>query len=382
MVGLIAHEWVEPRGGSERVAAAIADAFPGSQLVVPWNNAPQRLAGHLVRETWMARSPFRDRKALSALVLPWVWRRAVPEDVAYDFVVASTHLFAHHVAPRGRSAGMPKLVYVHSPARYIWNPELDPRGASLAARAASVPLKRIDRRRAREARAIAANSEYVRRRVQDAWHRDAVVIHPPVDVERIGAVPDWAAQLPSGDAAVLAGLPDGFLLGASRFISYKRLDLVIAAGEAADLPVVLAGGGPEREALVRRAAESRVPVAFVDDPSDELLYALYQRAAAFVFPAVEDFGMMPVEAMAAGTPVIAKAEGGALETVVPGVSGSLVERFEDSGALRRAVEESLALDRDRVRASAARFSVARFQDRIRDWVAEHAGSEDTGGLPA
>jgi glycosyltransferase involved in cell wall biosynthesis len=379
MVGLIAHEWVEPRGGSERVAAAIADAFPGSQLVVPWNNAPQRLAGHLVRETWMARSPFRNRKALSALVLPWVWRRAVPEDVAYDFVVASNHLFAHHVAPRGRSAGIPKLVYVHSPARYIWNPELDPRGASLAARAAAVPLKRIDRRRAREARAIAANSEYVRRRVQQAWHRDAVVIHPPVDVERITAVSDWSERVPTGGAAVLAALPDRFLLGASRFISYKRLDLVIAAGEAAGLPVVLAGGGPQRAELAGLAAAATIPVTLVDDPPDELLYALYQRAAAFVFPAVEDFGMMPVEAMAAGTPVIAKAEGGTLETVVPGTSGTLVDRFEDTDALRRAVADALALDRGGVRASAERFSVAHFQDRMRTWVAEHAGRQDPTG---
>jgi glycosyltransferase involved in cell wall biosynthesis len=362
---------VEPRGGSERVAAAIADAFPGSDVVVPWNNAPERLHGHVVRESWLATSPLRNRKALAALVLPFVWRRLVPPAARYDWVIASSHLFSHHVRLRGASAASPKFVYVHSPARYIWNPELDARGASALARAVSVLLKPVDRFRAREATAIAANSEYVRQRVRRAWHRDAVVIHPPVDVDRIAAVPDWADRLPAADRAVVAALPGRYILGASRFIGYKRLDLVIRAGEAAGLPVVLAGGGPDRPLLEQAAAGAAVPVTFVDEPSDAMLYALYQRAHVFVFPPVEDFGMMPVEAMAAGTPVIANAEGGTRESVVDGLSGVLVERF-DADTLRSAVQRAGELDRDRIRAHAARFSVDAFQSRIRTWVGQQA----------
>ena len=235
------------------------------------------------------------------------------------------------------------------------------------ARAASTVLKPLDRRRAQEATAVAANSEYVRRRVQRAWLRDATVIHPPVDVDRINAEPDWTARLDGRDAAVAAALPGEYLLGASRFIAYKRLDLVVRAGEASGLPVVLAGGGPDHEAVQALARQAEVPVTIVSEPSAALLSALYQRAAAFVFPAVEDFGMMPVEAMAAGTPVVANAQGGTRESVVPGLSGALVERF-DREELRRAVEQARAVDRRALVDHAASFSVARFQERIRAWV--------------
>jgi glycosyltransferase involved in cell wall biosynthesis len=358
---------VEPRGGSERVAAAIADAFPGSDVVVPWNNAPRRLDGHTVRESWLARSPLRDRKALAALVLPAVWRRIVPKHRDYDWVIASSHLFSHHIRLRGRSAGKPKYVYVHSPARYIWNPELDDRGDSLLARLASVVLKPVDRFRAQEAKSIAANSEYVRRRVQRAWGRDAVVIHPPVDVELIMDTADWATRLDPTDVSTVAGLPEHFILGASRFVSYKRLDVAIRAGEASGLPVVLAGSGPDRAVLEQAAAAARVPVVFVDDPCDAMLYTLYQRADVFVFPPIEDFGMMPVEAMAAGTPVVANAVGGARESVVPGLSGVLLTSF-DEDVLAAAVSEALTLNRDRIREHAAGFSVEAFQARLHAWV--------------
>ncbi|WP_211342744.1 glycosyltransferase [Amnibacterium kyonggiense] len=358
---------MEPRGGSERVAAAIADAFPGSDVVVPWNNAPRRLEGHDVRESWLARSPFRDRKALAALVLPAVWRRVVPKQRDYDWVIASSHLFSHHIRLRGRSSGRPKFVYVHSPARYIWNPELDDRGASAIARLVSVALKPIDRLRAKEATSIAANSEYVRTRVQRAWGRDAIVIHPPVDVDRIAEEQDWAVRLGADERSVLDGLPGRFVLGASRFVSYKRLDVVIRAGEAAGLPVVLAGSGPDRTMLEAMATHAAVPVMLVDDPSDAMLYALYQRADVFVFPPVEDFGMMPVEAMAAGTPVVANAIGGARESVRPGLSGVLLDDFEPQ-SLARAVEEALTLDRERIREHAMSFSVEAFQARVHAWV--------------
>lgn len=372
------------------MAAAIADAFPGSDVVVPWNNAPHRLRGHVVRESWLASSLLRNRKALSALVLPFVWRRVVPSDRPYDWVIASSHLFAHHVRLPASRRRVPKLVYVHSPARYIWNPELDPRGSSVLARAASILLKPLDRLRAQEAASIAANSEYVRARVRRAWGRDAEVIHPPVDVERIQAVRDWTDLLEPHDLAQMDGLPQEFVLGASRFIGYKRLDLVIRAGEAAGLPVVLAGGGPDRALLETESARASVPVHFVIDPSDELLYALYQRATVFVFPAIEDFGMMPVEAMAAGTPVVANAEGGARESVVPGVSGVLLERFGEQ-ELRDAVRSARVLDPQRIRLHATAFSVEAFQSRVKRWlesIQRESGPDDprptvdsTGRIP-
>jgi glycosyltransferase involved in cell wall biosynthesis len=334
---------------------------------VPWNNAPWRTISPRVRESWLARSPLRNRKAVAALALPAVWRTVVGDAKDYDWVLASSHLFSHHVKAQGVLGRARKFVYVHSPARYIWNPELDDRGSGRLARAAGAALKPVDRMRAQEAHSIAANSEFVRARVEDAWRRDAVVIHPPVDVQRIFAGRSWADRVAPEEQAMLEGLPDRFVLGASRFVSYKRLDLVIRAGEAAGLPVVLAGEGPLQAELEAAAADAEVPVHFVPKPSSPLLYALYEAAAVFVFPAVEDFGMMPVEAMAAGVPVVANALGGARESVTPGVSGVLVHGFSRQ-ELAEAVDAAVRLDRAAIPETVRRFSVERFQERIRGWV--------------
>jgi glycosyltransferase involved in cell wall biosynthesis len=315
MTGLIAHEWIEARGGSENVLDSIAALYPDADLVTPWLNATQRFADHSVRELWLARSPLRGRKALSVPFLAAAWRRAVPVDTKYDWVIASSHLFSHHILPRGLSCDAPKLVCAYTPARYIWNPEMDGRGEGTVARAGSALLRPLDRRRAGEAAAVAGISEFVRKRIEDTWQRDAAVIYPPVETTAIQSVADWRTQLSPAELALLATLPTEFVLGASRFIPYKRLDLVISAGEEVGIPVVLAGGGPEKSRLQAQAAEASVPVVIVDDPSTALLYALYQRAAVFVFPPLEDFGIMPVEAMALGTPVVANAAGGSAETV-------------------------------------------------------------------
>ncbi len=373
IVGLVVHEWIEPHGGSERVLEVIADTFPTSDIVVPWNNAPWRHITPRVTESWLASTPIRDRKAMAAVALPMVWRTVVDRHKEYEWVLASSHLFSHHVRAKGAGGDAPKFVYVHSPARYIWNPELDDRGKGPIARVVGAGLKPIDRRRAKEARSIAANSAFVKARVEQAWQRDAVVIHPPVDVQRIIDGRRWRDRLTPQEEAVLAALPAQFVLGASRFVSYKRLDLVVRAGEASGLPVVLAGDGPLRAELELLAAEASVPVVFVESPGSALLYALYESAAVYVFPPVEDFGMMPVEAMAAGTPVIANAVGGARESVRPGVNGVLVERF-DAAELQRAVHAAAALDRSRIPDSVLDFSVQSFQRRLEDWVQTGLGA--------
>ncbi|GAA4186488.1 glycosyltransferase family 4 protein [Gryllotalpicola kribbensis] len=370
MTGLIAHEWIERTGGSENVFEAIAALYPDADLITSWNNAPERFPDRRVRELWLARSPLRDRKAASVPALAAAWRTAVPRDEPYDWVIASSHMFAHQIRPRGRSAGVPKLAYVHTPARYVWAHELDRRGSGALARAAAGILRPIDRRRAGELTAVAANSAYVRDRIRRSWGLDAAVLHPPVDVETIQGVADWRERLSPAETAIVEALPERFVLGASRLIPYKRLDLVVAAAARAGLPAVIAGSGPEREALAAQAAAQREPVVFVDAPSTALLYALYQLAAVYVFPAVEDFGIMPIEAIAAGTPVVAIAEGGSLETVRSGVTGA---HFRDPApeAVADAIAAALALPPFDATAEAARFSRARFAEAFTAWAAPH-----------
>jgi glycosyltransferase involved in cell wall biosynthesis len=364
--GVLVHEWIAQAGGSENVLQAMSELYPDADVVCLWNDSVGRFDESRVTQTWLARSPLRRSKAVAVPFMPSTWRRLSYR--GYDWALISSHLFAHHAHFRGQPDGFRRLVYVHTPARYIWTPELDGRGCHPLSRAIASVLKPIDRRRAQEPAEFAANSSFVRDRIRSAWRVDARIIYPPVDVERIQSVLDWTTELSAEEQEVLAGLPDGFLLGASRFIPYKRLDLVIRAGEATGRPVVLAGRGPEFANLRQIARQATVPVHFVHSPSGPLLFALYQRTDLFVFPAVEDFGIMPVEAMAAGAPVLAHAVGGTSESVVPGLTGALV-LFESKAEMRAGAAEALQTGRQDRLARAGEFSKSRFADRVRGWVA-------------
>ncbi|MDH6181694.1 glycosyltransferase involved in cell wall biosynthesis [Microbacteriaceae bacterium SG_E_30_P1] len=371
MPGLIAHEWIEPFGGSENVLEAIAAEFPDAPILTPWLNAPERFPGREVRELWLARSPLRGRKALAMPVLAGAWRTAIDPTEELDWVIASSHSFAHHLHPRGRSRDAAKLVYTYTPARYLWTPELDDRGSGPLARAAARALRPIDRARASEATAIAGISNYVAERIAATWEQPASVIYPPVEISRIQSVADWRSRLGDDGLRVMDSLPETFVLGASRFIPYKRLDLVIAAGESAGLPVVLAGAGPEEPRLRTLAEAARVPVTFVIEPPNELLYALYAAATVLVFPPVEDFGIMPIEAMALGTPVAANRIGGSAETVAEGISGVHFDA-DDPASVADAVRRASDLPREPIVEWSRRFSRERFSAELREWVAANA----------
>lgn len=380
MGGILVHEWIERSGGAEKVLDVFADMFPGADITCLWNDAPQRYQGRPVRQSPLAMTPLRDRKALALPAMPIAWRTV--QNRAYDWAVVSSYAFAHHVRFRGQGPGFRKFVYVHSPARYLWSPDVDSRGRSALVRTVAPAFKGLDRYRSRETVSMAANSRFVRDRIRESWHRDARVIHPPVDVRGIAAVPDWRALVVGEERAVLDALPPDFLLGASRFVEYKRLDRVIAAGEAVGLPVVLAGRGPDLPHLRRSAAEARVPVTVVESPSDALLRALLQTALVLVFPPVEDFGIMPVEAMAAGTPVVGNHTGGTAETVVDGITGVLTDFRGSSYDLARAVTTAAATSADRCVARAREFDTSVFRARAEEWLAGIAGRTSAPGRVA
>ncbi|MFC4243338.1 glycosyltransferase [Gryllotalpicola reticulitermitis] len=366
MSGVIVHEWLAPRGGSENVVEAMLECFPDADLWTLWNDAPTRFARPNLHESWLARTPLRRSKAAALPFMPATWARA--RFSGADFALLSSHAFAHHADWHNRS-NVPRFVYVYTPARYVWVPEMDNRGRGPAARAASVFLRGLDRRVASAQDAsFVAISNFVRSRIQDTWGVEASVIYPPVDVSRIQKEEDWARHLSDHERHLLDSLPAVFILGASRFVEYKRLDLVVRAGEAAQIPVVLAGGGPQRAELEAIAVRSAVHVTFVDDPSDALLYALYQKASVFGFFAVEDFGIMPVEAMAVGTPVVALNVGGAKESVLSSGGGAVVESTSP-GALREGVERALSMDMSTARSRVGElFGSERFATELRTWI--------------
>lgn len=368
--GLLVHEWIERTGGAEKVLDAFADAFPLADIACLWNDAPDRYPDREVVETALARTPLRSHKALALPVMPAVWRtlgRHRRLTGPYEWALVSSHLFAHQATPPTVSPDR-TFVYAHTPARYLWAPGLDARGSSAAVRAVAPLFRRIDRSRGARLQHVAANSRFVRDRIRRAWGVDAHVVHPPVDVAGLTATADWSQRLAPHELDVLAALPPVFLLGASRFVPYKRLDHVIDAGAAADVPVVIAGSGPEESALRARADAVRVPVTFVIAPSDALLRAIMQRALAYVFPPVEDFGIMPVEAMALGTPVVVNAVGGASESVVDGVTGAAVPPTLAPGDTAAAVLRAAAVSPAECVRRARAFDTARFRRTMSEWV--------------
>jgi glycosyltransferase involved in cell wall biosynthesis len=353
----IVHEWVQARAGSEQVFESIAQLFPDADLwaltVEP--GVELDVGGRPIRTTWLDRPGIRDRRNLTLPAMPLAWRTTGPRG-KYDVVITSHHAFATQnrlTRPGGRH-----YAYVHSPARYLWHPDLDPRGRGLPQRVAGPPLRAVDRRRARELHSLAANSREVAARVEEAWDVECRVLHPPVDTEFF---------VPGRDETIDVPAAEGFLLGFGRWIAYKNLDRVIEVGVALGLPTVIAGRGPLAQRLRQQAAAAPIPVHVLESPSNAVVRELMRRAGALLFPTVEDFGIVPVEAQSVGTPVVAPRAGGVLETVLDGHTGILVDGMEVS-TLAAGVSRALTMDPARCTEHAQLFSRAAFARGVAEWT--------------
>jgi glycosyltransferase involved in cell wall biosynthesis len=356
----IAHEWLDQRAGSEKVFEALAGLFPDADLFALSRNpdAEFDFGGRPVRTTFVDRfATLRARRDVTLPLMPLAWRLLGPRD-RYDLVVTSSHACAKAFLP-GRDTI--HLSYCHSPMRYAWEADVDQRrrravpGIGLALGA----LRRWDARSARWVDGFAANSTTVRDRIRRYYGRDARVIPPPVDT----AFYTPGDRRPGGE----------YLLAVSRFVPYKRVDVAIEAARLAGIPLVVAGSGPDEARLRALAAASGATVGFERSPSDERLRELYRDALALVFPALEDFGIVPVEAQACGTPVVAFGQGGARDTVLDGRTGALVpsQRPDDFAAAIGAVIGDV--DPAACRQNAERFAPDRFTQAIEAWVADAVG---------
>lgn len=369
MTGVIVHEWIEEHGGAERVVDAMVEAYPDADIACLWNDSRSRYLQSTVKESWLAKTPLRHKKAVSLPLMPLTWRKYDLGD--YEWALVSSHLFAHHISTNQDLADIPVHVYVHTPARYIWEPSLDPRGRRFAAKSSAPLFKNIDKRAAASGALFAANSSFVRDRILRTWEQDSTVIYPPVAVSKLQQRKSWCDVLTLVDTAVLESTPREFLLGASRFVSYKNLERVIEVGEACDLPVVLAGSGPALGMLQERASRASVPVTFVHRPSDELLYALYQKAMVFVFPPIEDFGIMPVEAMALGTPVLVNVMGGAAESAALLQGGTTLPEGGPKD-IQDTVRNVLMLDMSVAESRSSLLSEETFIRNLHEWTRQEA----------
>jgi glycosyltransferase involved in cell wall biosynthesis len=350
------HEWYGATGGSESVFRHIAQLIPHGRRFVLWKDREVTDPG--LHESWLARTPLRAAKAAALPLMPLVWRTLTRE--RFDVVISSSHAFAH-TARLGPPEETRYLSYVHSPARYVWSPDFDGRGGSPLLALPRRVLQSADVRLSRHVHSYAANSREVRDRIRRYWGRDAVVINPPVDVDFYTAAPPADREQPRD-----------YLLGFGRWVPYKNFDLIIAVADAAGLPLVLAGSGPQEDYLRRCAARAGVPVTFEVRPDRERLRKLYWGARALVFPVHEDFGIIPVEAQACGTPVLGLRRGGLLDTVVDGETGLLADD-PDPRVLAPLLRHLAALSPDRMAANAETFSRRVFETRLTAWIDHECG---------
>lgn len=355
----LVHEWLDAPRGAEKVFLAMCDTFPDADRyalsVSPeFRSAVRPAGGGLdVRTTWLDRPGWRDRRGVTLPLMPLAWR-SLPRE-RYDVVLTSHHAFASS----NRLARRRHLVYVHSPARYVWTPELDARGGHWGLKPVRSVLRAVDRAAAARVTSFAANSREVADRVRRSWGRPAVVIHPPVDT---------AFYAPSGPAAAPAR-DGGYLLFVGRLVPYKRPDFAIELAARMRCRLVVVGDGPLLPRLRQQARRLGAEVDFRTRTADDEVRQLYRDALALVFPAVEDFGIVPVEAQACGTPVVALDRAGAQETVRSGESGVLVEDL-DLARFERAVGLARTLSPEACVRNAGRFAPAAFEARLRDWVEE------------
>jgi glycosyltransferase involved in cell wall biosynthesis len=357
----LVHDWLNQRGGAENVLELLVSIFPGAPVFTSMY-APDRMPAAYrawdIRTSFMQRLPgVTSRHQAYLPVYPLAFDRM--NLAGHDLILSNKSGFCHGVAA---PAGATHICYCLTPTRFLWQYDAYRSRERLnwAAAAALQPvisaLQRWDYAAAQRVDHFIAISTEIRERIRRYYGRDSTIIHPPVNVERFGP----AGGREAGD----------YFLAGGRLIPYKRTDLAVAACSRLGLPLLVYGAGRDRAALERLAGPG---VRFLGRVSDEELAGLYRGARAFIFPGLEDFGIAPLEAQAAGTPVIAFAGGGALDTVIPGYTG---EFFHDqtieslSSVLQRF--DPLAYNPAVCRANAERYAESNFTAQLTAFVREHA----------
>jgi len=342
------------RGGAERCVEVMAQTFPSAPIytiLYSKESGPASLAQRVL-PSWLNRIPGATRR--HRWLLPLYPAAVESFDLSdYDVIIST-----HHTAAKGllRNARQTHICYCYTPMRALWERPFEERRSfpAPARPLADVILHQLrlwDYACAGRVDTFVAISETTRQRIEKHYGCPSTVLYPPIDIERFS---------PGRN-----NVTDDYYLVASRLVPYKRVDLAVAATAALGRKLIVVGTGP---------GERNVRAPHVDyrgHVSDEELIALMRGTRAMLFPAKEDFGMAPVETMSCGRPVVAYAAGGALETVVDGVTGVFAaEQTVDSFAQAMLRLESIPFTASRIRAHAETFSRERFAARLRSLVDE------------
>ncbi len=376
----VVHEWLTIPGGSEQVVVELLELFPHAELFTsiydpaPW---PAQITERPVHASYLSRLP--GARAHYRRLLPLMDRAYRAFDLSgFDLVLSSNHACAKNVRT---PPGVLHVCYCHTPMRYAWEEDfLEGEDVGRLTRLA-LPLllgrlRRQDLRGAAGPDVFVANSRHVAERIERCYGRTAEVVHPPVDVEHFLGLPrspgvSRSPRPPHSpeppDSPELSPSPPplhspaDYYLVFGRVVPYKRVDLAVAACARLGVALKVAGDG-RALAAVRAQAPPGSSVEFLGRVGARERDALLSGARALLFAGEEDFGIVPVEAQAAGLPVVALRRGGAAETVSDGRTGVLFDEQSPAG-LARAVErfEGLTLDEAAVRDNAARFGRERFR---------------------
>jgi glycosyltransferase involved in cell wall biosynthesis len=360
---------MEAVGGAERVVRAVLKINKGVDLFCLWSDeSDQELKDIRKEESWLSKTPLSGKKGLALPLMPLTWKLANFKSNP-DWVFVSSHLFAHHVSLNKSLRDIPGINYIHSPARYIWNPELDDRANSFFVKPALPALRLIDRARAKSSNfKFMANSQNVQQRIYESWGIDSEILYPPVRVKALREIAHgFSPEGVKTKRYTQLGLPSEYLIGVGRFIPYKRLDQVIRTAASLKLPAVLIGSGDLEKSYRQLAAELGVRLFILSGLSDRQVAEIIYLSQALIFAGVEDFGIVPVEAMALGVPVIALGQGGACETVEHGVGGFLIQDF-DKDDLADVVSKATNLPKTNITQSVLKFDEAEFSKKTRKLI--------------
>ncbi len=362
----IVADWLTNMGGAEKVVLALHEAFPDAPIYTS-TFIPEKMpefAGLDIRTTRLQNLPRPLRKLHKFFPSQRVHAFRDLDLSEYDIIISSSSAEAKQV--RKTRPGQIHICYCHTPIRYYWshydeykrNPQFGKLSwlIRLAMPFFVPPLKRADYEAAQKVDLFIANSTEVQKRIKKYYNRDSTVIHPPVDVNRFSP----------------ARTRDNYYVVTGRQVPYKRIDLAVGAATELNIPLKVFGNGSEHEHIVKLAGPT---VEFYTDrngdASDAALTQALNHAKGFIFPSEEDFGIVAVEALAAGAPVIALSRGGSKDIVEDGISGVLF-RDQNPDAIANAIRyaESLTFLPGTLRRKAKRFDKSLFITKIRKVVSD------------
>ena len=344
----IIHDWLVAFGGAEKVLKVLHDLYPSPIFTLVQNESLAKSKGFgAIQISPLQKFPFATRFYREYLpFFPWAIEQFDLRE--FDLVISNSHAAAKGVITHPHQL---HLCYCLTPMRYAWDFYHTYMSGlngikKLCAQKVLHRVRLWDAMNASRVDHFAAISQYVAKRIKKYYGRDSEVIYPPVDTQKF----------------LLKEKKEDFYLAVSRFVPYKRIDVIVEAFQfMPGKKLVLIGDGPERKKILKVAGKN---IEFLGPQSDEIVVEIMGRAKAFIFAAEEDFGIAPVEAQAAGTPVIAYGKGAVLETVVPNQTGIFFEE-PTVGAIVDAIKQfekwQEYFEPEKIREHAEKFSVERFK---------------------